>query len=102
MAPEPKRPVTGHKRPECTGRWIGIGTMSDPWLQKCDTCYGTRRTRGDQDTDPEPLLEEAAHDEDEPYGVPTGTAKQPMPRWVMYVLVAVGTALACWAYSNAQ
>lgn len=32
-----------HKIPSCKGRWIEIGTLTDPNLQMCSECRATRR-----------------------------------------------------------
>lgn len=35
----------GHKRPDCDGDWISIGTFTDPDLHLCPKCRATRRIR---------------------------------------------------------
>lgn len=98
MAPEPIRPVNGHKKVGCTGQWVKIGTYSDPLLQKCLACKATRRSRDEEDPPPpEPMLEEAADPEPE-----LPIEARPMPPWVGYLLVALGTAVACWGISQAR
>lgn len=37
----------GHKVENCGGRWIDIGTLQNPWLQKCSGCRGTRQKPAD-------------------------------------------------------
>lgn len=95
MAPEPIRPVNGHKKVGCDGRWISIGTFADPLLQKCLECKATRRTRDEEDepAPPEPMLQEAFPDPD----AEAAQAKPPMPTWLQLLVVAAGTTLVCWA-----
>ena len=32
----------GHKVEGCKGRWIDIGTLSNPWVEKCSECRAIR------------------------------------------------------------
>lgn len=48
-----------HKTPDCPGRWIPIGTLSDPYRELCSECRATRRRITDDDEPPHTLRDYA-------------------------------------------
>jgi hypothetical protein len=39
----------GHKVEGCTGKWIDVGTLRDPYRQLCAVCRGSRQKPADDD-----------------------------------------------------
>lgn len=85
--------MSGHLVEGCDGKWISIGSMVDPDLQKCVKCRGIRRSKSQEVAEefvPEGLSDRQRLDAQ---GVPFGIFIGLVGMLVGLVLAAIGFAI---------